>query len=101
MHIYYRVDERLAPSLAGSDNLLPRDDQYFFDISLIELFWTLGRGFYVIVEKDHFRIVSTEQASAVGAKQRSKMVNAYSAVSLDMELTEQNATPFNVLLTRN
>lgn len=96
-YLFTGVDERLAPSLAGSDSKQPvyrAMTSISFDISLIELFWTLGRGFYVIVEKDHFSALAQQSKQARLAQQQAleNGERTDTAVSVDMELTEQNAT---------
>lgn len=70
VNLFAGLDESLTPSLEGCG--APKNEQpvfraltsISFDISVLELFWTLARGFKVIVEQDHFTALADERAQA-------------------------------------
>ncbi|NQZ11390.1 MAG: LLM class flavin-dependent oxidoreductase, partial [Algicola sp.] len=65
VNLFVGLDESLAPSLEQNDQPTFRAlTSISFDISVLELFWTLARGFKVIVEQDHFSALADERAQA-------------------------------------
>lgn len=78
VNLFHGLDHSVGESLEDIDGVpcFRALTSVSFDISVLELFWSLARGFQVIVERDHFAALAEQRASQSNPVSISKKAKA-------------------------